>query len=128
MRIVRPTGASLAGGGDVSDVEGYIALKTPRIARRGGLSAEPLSPFVPVTGRQITQRDRVTYSMPFEPIRRLTERNNLGEFDYQLLNDIEAVANSAHYLGDIRHRSELSLHTELRTSNALTTHSFRGGK
>jgi hypothetical protein len=64
--------------------------------------------------------------MSFAPIRRLTKRD-LGGFDYQMLNDIEAVANSAHYLGDIRHRSELSLDTELRTSNALT-HSFWGGK
>jgi hypothetical protein len=82
--------------GDVSDADGLSALKTPRIARRGGLiSAEPLSSFVPVTGRQTTRRERVTYSMPFVPIRQLTKRD-LGEFDNQLLlNDIEAVANSA---------------------------------
>jgi hypothetical protein len=47
-------------------------------------------------------------------------KRDLGKFDYQLLNDIEAVANSAPYRGDIGHRNELTLDTELRTSNALT--------
>jgi hypothetical protein len=63
--------------------------------------------------------------MSFAPIR-LT-KHDLGEIDYQMLNDIEAVVNSADYLGDIRHRSEVSLDTELRTRKTLT-HSFWGGK
>jgi hypothetical protein len=47
----------VGGKGDVIEDEGFSALKTPRIARREGLSAEPLSPFVPISGRRITHRE-----------------------------------------------------------------------
>ncbi len=67
----------------------------------------------------------VPYSLHVRLNRQLTKRD-LGSFDFKLLNSIEAVANSAPYLGDVNHRNNLILDTELRTSNALTTF-FRGG-
>jgi hypothetical protein len=67
----------------------------------------------------------VPYSLPARPHRQLTKRG-LGTFDFKLLNSIEAVANSAPYLGDVNYRNDLILDTELRTSNALTTF-FRDG-
>jgi hypothetical protein len=64
--------------------------------------------------------------MPAPPHRQLTKRD-LGSFDYQLLNAIEAIADSHPYLGDIGHRNDLILDTELRNSNALT-HFFKMGE
>jgi hypothetical protein len=64
--------------------------------------------------------------MSGRPNRQLTKRD-LGAFDFKLLNAIEAMANSAPYLGDVGHRNDLILYTELRTSNALT-HFFRDGE
>jgi hypothetical protein len=55
--------------------------------------------------------------MPVRPHRQLTKRDP-GTFDFKLLNSTEAVANSAPYLGDVSHRNDLILDTELRTSNA----------
>jgi hypothetical protein len=54
---------------------------------------------------------------------------DLGSYDYRSLNAIEAVANSALYLGNEKvFRNDLILDTtELRTSNALT-HFFIDGE
>ncbi len=57
--------------------------------------------------------------MPGRPNRQLTKRD-MGAFDFRLLNAIEAVANSASYLGNEVYRNDLILDTELRTSNAFT--------
>jgi hypothetical protein len=55
----------------------------------------------------------------------LTKRD-LGAYDGKALDAIEAVANSAPYLGDEAYRNALILDTELRSSNVLT-HFFRDG-
>jgi hypothetical protein len=82
---------------------------------------------VPIDTRKApqTQREMVPYSLPVLPHRQLTKRD-LGAFDVKLLDSIEAVANSASYLGDVSHRNDLIFDTELRTSNAPTAF-FRDG-
>jgi hypothetical protein len=57
--------------------------------------------------------------MPVRPNSQLTKRD-LGTYDFKLLNAIEAVANSAPYLGNEVYRNDLILDNELRTSTALT--------
>jgi hypothetical protein len=64
--------------------------------------------------------------MSTRPNGKLTKRD-LGSYDYRSLNDIEAVANSAPYLGNEVFRNDLILDTELRTSNALA-HFFIDGR
>ncbi len=54
-------------------------------------------------------------------------KRNLGAFDFRLLNAIEAVANSAPYLGNVVFDNDLILDTELRTSTALA-HFFIDGE
>jgi hypothetical protein len=49
----------------------------------------------------------------------LTKRD-LGTYDFKLLSAIEAVANSAPYLGNEVYQNDLILDNELRTSTALT--------
>jgi hypothetical protein len=69
----------------------------------------------------------VSYSLPARSNRQLTKRD-LWSFDLKLLNSsIEALANSAPYLGDVNFRNDLILDTELRTSNALTIFFRNGG-
>jgi hypothetical protein len=63
--------------------------------------------------------------MPSKPNRQLS-RLDLSTYNTEVLNAIEAVANSAPYLGDSVLRNDLILDTELRSSNILT-HFFIGG-
>jgi hypothetical protein len=108
--------------------EDSCAFSTSRIPNRDDSKDDPPSPVVPINAQKALpppQREMVPYSLPVRPHRQLTKRD-LGSFDFKLLNSIEAVANSAPYLGDVGHRNDLILDMELRTSNALTTF-FRGG-
>jgi hypothetical protein len=57
--------------------------------------------------------------MPGRPNRQLTKRD-LGAFDFRSLNAIEAVANSAPYLGNVVFRNDL-----IRTA---LTHFFIDGE
>jgi hypothetical protein len=57
--------------------------------------------------------------------RKLTKRD-LGDYDGKALHAIEAIANSASYLGGEAYRNALILDTELRSSNVLA-HFFRDG-
>jgi hypothetical protein len=79
-------------------------------------------PSAPLSARQMPQQERA-YQMPSRPARQLTKRD-LGAYDGKALDAIEAVANSASYLGDEAYRNDLILDTELRSSNVLT-HFFR---
>jgi hypothetical protein len=74
----------------------------------------------------MSQREQAAYSMPSRPNRQLTKRG-LGTYDFSSLNAIEAVANSAPYLGNEVFRNDLILDTELCTSNALTHFFIDGG-
>jgi hypothetical protein len=115
------------GGGASKHHADPLPFATPRIPKRDGQGADPSSPFVPISTRKIPQRELAAYySMPGRPNRQLTKRD-LSAFDFKLLNAIEAVVNSAPYLGDVSHSNDLILDTELRTSNALT-HFFRDGE
>jgi hypothetical protein len=103
-----------------------LRLQHPRIPKRDDPRVDPSSPIVPIDTRKAQpQREIVPYSLSVRPYRQLTKRD-LGTFDLKLLNTIEAVANSAPYLGDVNHSNDLMLDTELRTFSALTTF-FRDG-
>jgi hypothetical protein len=71
----------------------------------------------------VPQQELAAYSTPVSPNRQLTKRD-LGSFDFKLLNAIEAVANSAPYLGNEVFRNDLILDNKLRTSNAYSEHEW----
>jgi hypothetical protein len=90
---------------------------TPRISKSAGPRVD--SPTIPLSARQVSQQEHAAYSMPSRPNRQLT-KIDLETYDFRSLNAIEAVANSAPYLGNEVLRNELILDTELRTNNVLT--------
>ncbi len=94
-------------------------FETPHIQKSDGPRANPSSPNEPISIRKVPQHDVVSYALPGKPNRQLT-KDDLGSYDFQLLNAIEAVANSLPYLGNEVFRNDLILDNELRTSTALT--------
>jgi hypothetical protein len=97
---------------------GPFPFETPRISKSGGLRADPSPPYEPISARKVQQHGVASYALPGRPNRQLTKLD-LGTCDFQLLNGIEAVTNSAPYLGNECFRNDLVLDNELRTS---TTH------
>jgi hypothetical protein len=71
------------------------------------------------------QQERA-YQRPSRPARQLTKRD-LGGYDRTALSAIEAVANSAPYLGEEAYRNDFILDTELRTTSNALTHFFIDG-
>jgi hypothetical protein len=67
----------------------------------------------------VQQNDSASYALPGKPNRQLTKRD-LGTYDTDLLTEIETIANSHPYLGEIVWRNDLILDNELRTSRTLT--------
>jgi hypothetical protein len=79
-------------------------FNTPRIPMSVGPVVEELPP-APLTARQMPPQERA-YQMPSVPTRQLTKRD-LEAYDGKALDAIEAVANSAPYLGDEAYRNAL---------------------
>ncbi len=100
-----------------------LHLASQRATARGSKTPPPSAPL---SARKVPQQELAAYSMPSRPNRQLTKRD-LGTYGYRPLNAIEAVANSASYLGNEVFRDDLILDTELRTSNALTHFFIDGG-
>jgi hypothetical protein len=98
---------------------GPFTFETPRIPKSDGLRADPSPPYEPVSTRKMQQHDVASYALPGKPNRQLMKLD-LGTCDFQLLNEIESVANSLPYLGNEVFRNDLILDNELRTSTALT--------
>jgi hypothetical protein len=94
---------------------GPFPLETPRISKSGGLRADPSPPYEPISTRKVQQHDVALYALPGKPNRQLSKLD-LGACDFQLLNEIESVANSLPYLGNEVFRNDLILDSELRTS------------
>jgi hypothetical protein len=98
---------------------GPFPFETPRIQKSDGPSADPSLPNEPISIRKVPQQDVASYALPGKPNRQLT-KDDLGSYNFQLLNAIEAVANSLPYLGNEVFRNDLIRDNELRTSTALT--------
>ncbi len=94
---------------------GPFPIETPRVHKSDGLRADPSPPYEPISTRKVQQHDIASYALPGKPNRQLTKQD-LGTYDFQLLNVIEAVANSLPYLGNEVFRNDLILDNELRTS------------
>ncbi len=76
---------------------GPFPFETPRIQKSDGPRADSSSPNEPISIRKVPQHDVASYALPGKPNRQLT-KDDLGSYDFQLLNAIEAVANSLPYL------------------------------
>jgi hypothetical protein len=92
---------------------------TPRIPKGVGQSANPTPYFESPSVRKVQQNDSASYALPGKPNRQLTKKD-LGTYDTDLLTEIETIANSHPYLGEIVWRNDLILDNELRTSRTLT--------
>jgi hypothetical protein len=99
---------------------------TPRIPKGVGQSANPTLSFEPPSDRKVHPNDAASYALPGKPNRQLTKRD-LGSYDTTLLTQIEIIANSHPYLGEIVWRNDLILDNELRTSRTLTCFFLDGG-
>jgi hypothetical protein len=102
-----------------SNARVHSPFETPRIQKSDGPRADPSSPSEPISIRKVPQHDLASYTLPGKPNRQLT-KDDLSTYDFQLLNAIEAVANSLPYRGNEVFRNELILDNEIRTSTALT--------
>ncbi len=98
---------------------GPFPFEMPRIQKSDAPRADPSRPYEPISIRKVPQHGVASYTLPGKPNRQLT-KDDLGTYDFQLLNAIEAVANSLPYLGNEIFRNELILNNELRISTALT--------
>jgi hypothetical protein len=99
---------------------------TPRIPKGVGQSPDPTPSFELPGVRKVQQSNTASYALPGKPNRQLTKRD-LGACDTGLLNEIETMANSHPYLGEIAWRNNLILDNELRTSRTLTCFFLGGG-
>ena len=88
---------------------------TPRIPKGVSQSPDPTPSFEPPGVRKVQQSDTASYALPGKPNRQLT-KHDLGACDTNLLTEIETMANSHPYLGEIGWRNDLILDNELRTS------------
>jgi hypothetical protein len=89
---------------------------TPRIPKSVGPRADAYTPSPPPSARRVPHQEHASYPMPGKPNWQLS-RLDLSTYDTDALNAIEAVANSAPYLGNEVLRNDLILDTELRSSN-----------
>ena len=77
--------------------EGSGAFSTPRIPKRGDPPVDPASAVAHVNALRALPpppREKVSYALPGPAARQLT-KSDLGSFDTELLNSIQAVARSA---------------------------------
>ncbi len=139
MDEVQPGGSLLEGGRIPQGYEAHndqdkepqqcsdpFPFATPRIPKGVGQSADPTPSFEPPSVRKVQQNDSASYALPGKPNRQLTKRD-LGACDTDLLTEIETMANSHPYLGEIVWRNDLILDNELRTSRTLTCFFLDGG-
>ncbi len=94
---------------------GPFPVATPRIPKGVGRSANPTPSFEPPGVRKAQQSETASYVLPGKPNRQLT-KHDLIACSTSLLTELETIANSHPYDGNVFWRNELILDNVLRTS------------